>query len=298
MREMNSLRSCLILAAGAGRRLNGHVVPKPLLPVLGVPLIERVILTASRAGLIDFTVVTGHQGERIEAFLDHLAVRRGLQISCVHNDEWREGNGLSVLRARDELKRPFVLLMADHLIEERLLVALTSEPLEKGTVRLAVDRNLDNPLVDLVDATKVQSRGDRLQRIGKHLESYDSFDTGCFVCSPDLFDALEGARQEHRDTTLSGGIQRLAEAGQARTSSVDGAFWVDVDDAPALKRAERALLGRLCKRGRATIARIVMEKQHVRLWSRTYDIRKRIRVALNRDFVPNEYGLIRLEVSG
>ena len=52
---MNSLRSCVILAAGAGSRLNGLGVPKPLVPVLGVPLIERVILTASRAGLIDFT---------------------------------------------------------------------------------------------------------------------------------------------------------------------------------------------------------------------------------------------------
>ena len=255
MREMNSLRSCLILAAGAGRRLNGHVVPKPLLPVLGVPLIERVILTASRAGLIDFTVVTGHQGERIEAFLDHLAVRRGLQISCVHNDEWREGNGLSVLRARDELKRPFVLLMADHLIEERLLVSLTSEPLEKGTVRLAVDRDLQNPLVDRADATKVQSRGDHLLRIGKHLESYDSFDTGCFVCSPTLFDALERARAERSDTSLSGGVQLLAEAGQARTFDVAGAFWVDVDDARAVKRAERALLRRLHKPNDGPVSR-------------------------------------------
>jgi len=252
---MNSLRSCVILAAGAGSRLNGLGVPKPLVPLLGVPLIERAILTASRVGLIDFTVITGHESEQIEKFLDHLAVRRGLQISCVHNDEWREGNGLSVLQARDELKRPFVLLMADHLIEERLLVSLISEPLEEGTVRLAVDRDLHNPLVDLADATKVQSRGDRLVQIGKQLERYDSFDTGCFACTPALFDALERSREERRDTTLSGGIQLLAEAGQVRTVDVDGAFWVDVDDPQAAKRAERALLRRLGKSSDGPISR-------------------------------------------
>jgi CDP-L-myo-inositol myo-inositolphosphotransferase len=252
---MNSLRNCLILAAGAGSRLNGVGVPKPLVPVLGVPLIERVILTASRAGLIDFTVITGHEGERIEKFLDHLAVRRGLQISCVRNDEWREGNGLSVLRARDELKRPFVLLMADHLIEERLLVSLTSEPLEEGTVRLAVDRDLRNPLVDLADATKVQSQGDRLRQIGKHLENYNSFDTGCFACTPALFDALEHVHQEPGDLTLSAGIQRLAAAGRVHTAEVDGAFWVDVDDPQAAKRAERALLRRLGKPSDGPISR-------------------------------------------
>ena len=98
-------------------------------------------------------------------FLDGLAVRRGLHINHFVNEEWQTGNGLSVLKARAELREPFVLLMADHLVDERLLVALQAEPLEEGTVRLAVDRNTHNPLVDLTDATKVSVRGDFLQRI-------------------------------------------------------------------------------------------------------------------------------------
>ncbi|MBW2083972.1 MAG: NTP transferase domain-containing protein [Deltaproteobacteria bacterium] len=37
---------CLILAAGRGTRLSSKGLPKPLVSVLGKPLIERVILTA------------------------------------------------------------------------------------------------------------------------------------------------------------------------------------------------------------------------------------------------------------
>jgi CDP-L-myo-inositol myo-inositolphosphotransferase len=230
-------------------------VPKPLLPVLGVPLIERVILTASRAGLSDFTVVTGYQGEKVRKFLDQLAVRRGLLINHLVNDAWRAGNGLSVLRARDEFKEPFVLLMADHLVEERLLVALQSEPLEEGEVRLAVDFDLRNPRVDVTDATKVRVRGDRLERIGKRLEGYHGFDTGCFLGSPSLFAALERAGAERHDTTLSGGLQVLAEGGRVRTLDIGDAFWIDVDDARAVRRAERSLLGRLRKPSDGPVSR-------------------------------------------
>ena len=51
--------------------------------------------------------------------------------------------------------------------------------------------------------------GDRITAIGKDLGAYDALDTGLFVCSPTLFDALD-ARDAGGDTTLSGGIRQLA----------------------------------------------------------------------------------------
>jgi CDP-L-myo-inositol myo-inositolphosphotransferase len=175
-------------------------------------------------------------------------VRRDLCLDTVVNEEWKTaGNGLSVLKAKDILREPFVLLMADHLVDERLLMALQSEPLAEGTVRLAVDRNLRNPLVDLDDVTKVQTEDGVLREIGKGIGRYDAFDTGCFLCAPALFPALERAAAERGDTTLSGGIQILAQEGKVRTHDIGDAFWIDVDDARAVKRAEKLLLDRLPK---------------------------------------------------
>jgi CDP-L-myo-inositol myo-inositolphosphotransferase len=214
--------------------------------LLGVRLIERVILTASRAGLDDFTVVTGYEGDRVGKFLDRLAARRGLQITHLVNKDWQASNGLSVLTAKNELEADsFVLLMADHLVDERLLVALQSEPLEEGAVRLAVDHDTRNPLVDPADVTRVQAREGFLRQIGKGIERYNAFDTGCFLCSPALFSALEQARAQNGDSTLSAGIQILAEAGKVRTLDIGDAFWIDVDDSRAARCAERVLLGRL-----------------------------------------------------
>jgi CDP-L-myo-inositol myo-inositolphosphotransferase len=174
----------------------------------------------------------------------------------VANEQWRtEENGRSVLAARDVLTEPFVLLMADHLVEPRLLVGLQSEPLEQGSVRLAVDRDLHNPLVDLDDVTRVQTEDGALQRIGKRIARYDGFDTGCFLCSTALFPALERAAAEQGDTTLSGGIQILAQEGKVQTHDIADAYWVDVDDARAIRRAEQLLLDGLPKSTDGPIAR-------------------------------------------
>jgi len=253
---MHSMRRCLILAAGRGERLNSRGVPKPLFPLLGVPLIERVILTAQRTGLSDFTVVTGYQGARVRQFLDGLAARRGLQITHVVNDDWEAGNGLSVLKAEDELKTDhFVLLMADHVVDEHLLIALQSERLEEGTVLLAVDRDTRNPRVDLEDVTKVEVRDGFLRRIGKRIEQTNAFDTGCFHCSSAVFPALRRARAQSGATTLSAAIQLLAEAGKVPTLDIGDALWIDVDDERGVRRAEEVLLSRLPKSTDGPVAR-------------------------------------------
>jgi hypothetical protein len=49
-----SMMKCLIIAAGKGSRLRPRGDSKPLIPILGVPMIERVIRSALEAGTDDF----------------------------------------------------------------------------------------------------------------------------------------------------------------------------------------------------------------------------------------------------
>ncbi|HUI65158.1 MAG TPA: sugar phosphate nucleotidyltransferase [Bacteroidota bacterium] len=52
-----------IIAAGEGSRLRaeGVLTPKPLLPICGVPLIERILRTAGRAGITDVCCIVNEQ---------------------------------------------------------------------------------------------------------------------------------------------------------------------------------------------------------------------------------------------
>jgi CDP-L-myo-inositol myo-inositolphosphotransferase len=234
---------CLIIAAGKGSRLRHKGDSKPLIPILGIPIVERVIRTAAKAGIIDFCVVTGYNGEKVRSFLDGLAPRLGISIAHVVNDEWEKGNGLSVLKARECMgEERFLLLMSDHLFDGAVLCDLESHPPAGGKVTLAVDLDTSNPLVDMADVTRIACDGGLVQGIGKDLGEFNGFDTGVFLCTSAIFDALEWSMRGDGDTSLSGGIRYLAANGNVNAFDVSGRFWIDVDDEEALERAEDALI--------------------------------------------------------
>jgi 1L-myo-inositol 1-phosphate cytidylyltransferase len=229
---------CLILAAGRGSRLARRFPLKPLAPLAGIPLIERVMMTAGAAGLREFVVVGGHRCEEIRRFVGEVADRRKMAATVIFNPDWEQPNGLSVLAARRALPGEFVLLMSDHLFDGSILDSLLAAPLGRGHVLLAVDRRVrENPFVDLDDVTKVRVRGGRIVDIGKGLEGYNAFDTGIFRCTPALFAGLEESARRG-DASLSGGIRVLAGRGGALAMDSGGRFWIDVDDERALELAE------------------------------------------------------------
>jgi 1L-myo-inositol 1-phosphate cytidylyltransferase / CDP-L-myo-inositol myo-inositolphosphotransferase len=258
-------RRCVILAAGRGSRLALGGGLKPLIPVLGLPLLERTIVTASEAGLSEFFVVTGCQAPRVEAFLSELALRRNLAISAIRNEAWEAGNASSLLAARHVLDGDFVLLVADHVFDPAIPRRLLGQRLEEGEIMLAVDFRVDDSaLVDVEEATKVAVHGQWVAAIGKQLREYDALDTGIFLCSPAILPAFEASIRAG-DGSLAGGVRRLAEQHRARVLGVGGHPWVDVDTARDLRKARLLLAKSLAKPDDGLISRTINRKLSGRL---------------------------------
>ena len=237
--------NCLIVAAGMGGRLRLKGQSKPLVPVNGVRLLERVITRARSAGVERFFVVSGYRGEELRAALDIFSAREAIPIVHIPNDEWQRANGVSVLKARPFLDGPFLLSMCDHLVDPDILRDLIASPLEPDTVTLAVDFNVADSINDLDDVTRVMCANGRIVHIGKVIREFNAIDTGVFLCTPVMFDALE-ASQAAGDDSISGAMNVLARRDQARVFDVQGRLWLDVDDPATLDKAETLLsAGRL-----------------------------------------------------
>ena len=192
---MTKVKQCLILAAGNGTRLRPVTagLPKPLVQFRGKPILEHVIDRAHQAGIDDFVIVVGYRSDLIRRWVDSRWLG-DVSVTLVENPEYHKQNGISVLKARDEIHENFLLLMADHVFEPATARALVKQPLAPGEVILAVDPNIER-VFDLDDATKVRREGNLIVDIGKEIASYDALDTGMFLCSPVLFDRLESASQ-------------------------------------------------------------------------------------------------------
>ncbi len=234
---MNAVNQCLILAAGNGSRIASVAsgVPKPLVPLCGVPLLEHVMTSSREAGIERFVIVAGYRADLIRRWLSDRSMR-GISVTLIENLEYQKANGVSALAAKTELNQPFLLLMSDHIFEPKTARGLLRQPLADDEVILAVDSKIDR-VFDLDDATKVQRKGNYIVGIGKDLPSYDALDTGMFLCSPALFDRLEAARN-NGDCSLSDGMRRLAQDWKLRAFDIGDGHWQDVDSPQALAHAE------------------------------------------------------------
>lgn len=272
---------CLIIAAGQGTRLKKKGEVKPLVSLLGVPLIERVIRSAIEGGATEFYVVTGYQEILITNFLKSLEERLQISLTLIHNDEWQAENGLSVLKARDRINDQFLLLMADHLFDPDIIRSLRGHPLNEGDVLLAVDTDTQNSLVDMEDVTKVHIQNGKILNIGKTIDEFNGFDTGCFLCTTAIFEAIEEAQNIHHDTTLSGAIRVLGERQHAKAVPTQK-FWIDVDDDQAFGKAERYLMNLL--KGK------IHDGPISRLLNRPVSIRCS-KILVNFNFTPNQISI-------
>jgi len=228
---------CLIVAAGQGARLREKGESKPLIHLKGVPLIERVIGRARSAGVERFYVVSGYRGDELREALDALSERTAIPITHIVNDAWDRANGVSVLASKPYLDGQFLLTMCDHLIDPEIFSSVMAAPSEPGTVTLCVDYNIDNPLNDPEDVTRVKVVDGCIEHIGKVIRDYNAIDTGVFRCDPVMFDALE-ASQAEGDDSISGAMNVLARWGKARAHDIQQRLWVDVDDPCAFDKAE------------------------------------------------------------
>jgi len=238
---------CVILAAGRGQRLALRRC-KPLTRVLGLSLAERGLLTFRQAGVRRFVVVLGYRAEELRRHYESVAARRRLEVRFVVARGWERGNGVSAAAARDALgDGPFLLAMADHLISPGMVRALLARTTDRreGSLLLAADRHR-GALFDPADATKLRLAGDRIEAIGKELTHWDAADTGFFLCTPELFSALERAASRGA-FSLTDGVAELAREGHARIVDVSGEPWIDVDTPEALREARRRLLAEIGK---------------------------------------------------
>ncbi len=239
---MTKVKTCLILAAGNGTRIRSVSggLPKPLVPFHGKPILEHVILRAHQAGIDRFVIVVGYRSDLIRRWFDGRKLGNA-SVTLVENPEYHKHNGISVLKAREEIDEKFLLLMADHVFEPETAKALMKEPLAADEVILAVDPNIDR-VFDLDDATKVRRDGNHIVDIGKEIANYDALDTGMFLCSPVLFDKLESATRDG-NCSLSDGMRQLARERRLRALEIGAADWQDLDTPEALAHAEGIFAG-------------------------------------------------------
>ena len=236
-----TVSEAVILMAGSGSRLGGgdSSFLKPLVPVLGCPLISYTFDALLKAGVKKVNLIVGYESKRMTGAIKSLIPPR-LESRFIENRDWQKQNGISLLAAARHVTAPFLLTMSDHLFDPSI-GDLLIERSDFNQLNLAVDKKLDS-IFDLDDAMKVRTFGNRVVAIGKDLVPYNAIDAGLFICSREIFDYLERAKS-NGDCSLADGVRLMAADDKVRAIDIGPAWWQDVDTMAMLEAAETKLAG-------------------------------------------------------
>ncbi|HEY4657033.1 MAG TPA: NTP transferase domain-containing protein [Candidatus Bathyarchaeia archaeon] len=233
----------VVLAAGRGRRLFPYTrdLPKPLVPLVGIPLIEYVLSGLMLAGISHIVVVTGHKGSILENYFSARKIDHHT-IEWVRNLDFQRGNGVSLACARRVLwEEPFILHMGDHLVDPEIVRRLGGV---SGTTAASVDTN---PRLEpqRKDATKVAMTPNwEVLKFGKRLFRFSGIDAGVFRCEPEVLETAHQLSLENYQVTVSEVMNRLIRDGNG-VKAVDATdlLWLDMDTKRDLSFAETLMSG-------------------------------------------------------
>jgi Nucleoside-diphosphate-sugar pyrophosphorylase involved in lipopolysaccharide biosynthesis/translation initiation factor 2B, gamma/epsilon subunits (eIF-2Bgamma/eIF-2Bepsilon) len=229
----------VIMAGGFGTRLRPLTIhiPKPLVPVGNVPIMEHTVRLLKRHGFTDLLVllyflpetITGHFGD---------GSRWGVRISYA-TPTADLGTAGAVKFAAGELGEPVLVISGDVLTDFDLRAAVRSHR-ERGAEASIVLTRVDSPLAYGIVITDESGRIVRFLEKPSWGEVFsDTINTGIYILEPSVLGAVPTGRPYDFGREL---FPALLAAGRPLYGHVADGYWRDVGDLTEYRTAHLDLL--------------------------------------------------------
>ncbi len=230
----------ILLAGGFGTRLSEYtdIVPKPMVPVGGKPILWHIMKTYAHYGHKDFLVALGYKAEVVkDYFLNYRALNADFTVNLKSGDvmphqldevDWRV---TLVNTGQDSMTGGRVRRMRGYVGNETCMLTYGDGVADIDVEALLAFHRSHGKLVT-VSAVRPAARFGELELDGDSVVSFKEkpqlhegwINGGYFVIEPGFFDLIDGD-----DTMLERApLERAVKAGQLAAYRHDG-FWQCMD---------------------------------------------------------------------
>ena len=185
----------VIMAGGKGTRIQSIAsdIPKPMIPIKGMPVLEREIISLRDQGFTDLIIKVSYLGSVIMDYFGNGA-KIGVNIEY-YNEETPLGNAGALFKLKNKLTKPFLLLNADVIFDVDFKRFVEFHKIHGGLVTLFTHPN-DHPYDSgLIISDKNGMVEMWLSKEEKRPKYYrNRVNAGLHVIDPDVLDNVDGSR--------------------------------------------------------------------------------------------------------
>ncbi|GAB4318091.1 MAG: phosphocholine cytidylyltransferase family protein [Methanobacteriaceae archaeon] len=221
----------VILAAGTGSRLMPLTrdIPKTLLKIQEITLLERMVQNCIFSGIQEYIIVVGHKKEKVFEEIEYLKQKYGIKIDTVENKKYDQTNtSFSVFLATKSLDDEVMIINGDNVVDANIINGLTK--LEKTALVVDNHKELNH------ESFKLRIEDNVIMEIGKGIDIQTS--TGEFIGISKVIREDLPLFNEILENLISEDVQNyydLAYKELSKKSTIDyfftdGLKWTEIDD--------------------------------------------------------------------
>ncbi|MHB9023360.1 MAG: nucleotidyltransferase family protein [Armatimonadota bacterium] len=234
------VRLAVIPSAGRGKRMMPLTAdrPKPLIPIAGTPILERILLGIRAAGIERAVIITGYLGDMIRDYFG-AGERVGVQLSYREQDP-PNGTGGALLLVEDLCgDEPFMLHWGDILVDPVNYPGLLKRfAQETATPACTMGLNwVDDPCA----GAAVYVEGECMVKViekpapGTSTTNYNA--SGVMALGPQVWSYLHRITQSPRgEYEFTDAVHMMIEAGETMIGYPLAGLWSDVGTPEVVER--------------------------------------------------------------
>lgn len=190
----------VVLAAGKGTRLGSLRLShsKAMTPILGVPMIQRVMEGFARSGCRDFVVVAAPEDEPLKTWAESFR-ENGVSLRLAFQKE-RKGTAHALKAARHLIRQDFALTSCDNLFPDAHLSHLLTAHLMHRPPAVITISDFQPPALDRAAGVKLSGNlvTEIVEKPGRDSTGWHAIAKFLFTFRKGLLDCLDAVRPSAR----------------------------------------------------------------------------------------------------
>ncbi|WP_129597525.1 sugar phosphate nucleotidyltransferase [Anaerophilus nitritogenes] len=225
----------VIMAGGMGTRLYPYtkVLPKPLIPIGEIPIVEHIINRFNQYGSDQFFLVVNHKKNMIKAYFNE--IEKNYQVYYADEDQpLGTGGGLSLLK--DKINSTFILSNCDILIEEDYEKIYNYHKKENNLITMVCSlKNIKIPygVIEISETGEIEEMREKPE-----LSFFTN--TGMYIVEPKIIEEIE----ENKAVGFPDIIEKYKQAGEKiGVYPISENSWLDMGQLDEMEEMRRRLEG-------------------------------------------------------